>query len=83
MRSTLQNSGQTTITIISLASTLPSNAVTQAGAPQLASYMQNIPVTGALFAAFQCRYSSRCTSIGFIYAEYTSNWGSIRSLFRL
>ena len=52
MRSTLQNSGQTTITIISLASTLPSNAVTQAGAPQLASYMQNIPVTGALFAAF-------------------------------
>lgn len=62
MRSTLQNTGQTmsiaiffTIIIISLASTLPSalaNAVTQAGAPQLASYMQNIPVTGALFAAF-------------------------------
>ncbi len=62
MRSTLQNTGQTmsiaiffTIVIISLASTLPSalaNAVTQAGAPQLASLMQHVPVTGALFAAF-------------------------------
>ncbi|AOL16605.1 MFS transporter [Sulfolobus sp. A20] len=62
MRATIQNTGQTmsiaiffTIVIISLSSTLPlalANAVTQAGAPQLASYMQRIPVTGALFAAF-------------------------------
>ncbi|QGA53879.1 MFS transporter [Sulfolobus sp. E5-1-F] len=62
MRATIQNTGQTlsmalffTIVIISLASTLPSalaNAVTQAGAPQLAPLMQKIPVTGALFAAF-------------------------------
>ncbi|WP_338602412.1 MFS transporter [Sulfolobus tengchongensis] len=62
MRATIQNTGQTlsmalffTIVIISLASTLPTalaNAVTQAGAPQLAVYMQKIPVTGALFAAF-------------------------------
>lgn len=62
MRSTLQNTGQTmsiaiffTIVIISLASSLPTalaSAVTQAGAPQLATYVQHIPVTGALFAAF-------------------------------
>ncbi|AAK41587.1 MFS transporter [Saccharolobus solfataricus] len=62
MRATIQNTGQTlsmalffTIVIISLASTLPTalaNAVTQAGAPQLAPLMQKIPVTGALFAAF-------------------------------
>lgn len=62
MRSTLQNTGQTmsiaiffTIVIISLASSLPTalaSAVTQAGAPQLAPYVQHIPVTGALFAAF-------------------------------
>ena len=62
MRSTLQNTGQTmstaiyfTIVIISLASSLPSaihNALIQAGAPQLAQLANQIPVTGALFAAF-------------------------------
>ncbi|MEW9492405.1 MAG: MFS transporter [Candidatus Aramenus sulfurataquae] len=62
MRATLQNSGQTasialffTIVILSLAASLPhslAQAVTQAGAPQLAPVVQKIPVTGALFAAF-------------------------------
>ncbi|MBW9141970.1 MAG: MFS transporter, partial [Candidatus Aramenus sp.] len=62
MRATLQNSGQTasialffTIVILSLAASLPhslAQAVTQAGAPQLAPVAQKIPVTGALFAAF-------------------------------
>ncbi|MEL9970685.1 MFS transporter [Metallosphaera sp.] len=62
MRSTLQNTGQTvsiaiffTIVILSLSSTLgPSlgHALAQAGAPQLSPYVQKVPVTGALFAAF-------------------------------
>jgi len=62
MRSTLQNTGQTmsiaiyfTIVIVSLSSSLPSaiqNALIQAGAPQLAQLANQIPVTGALFAAF-------------------------------
>ncbi|AHC52131.1 MFS transporter [Sulfolobus acidocaldarius SUSAZ] len=62
MRATIQNIGQTvsitiffTIVIIALSSSLPSalaNAVSQAGAPQLSGYVQNIPVTGALFSAF-------------------------------
>ncbi|QIW24550.1 MFS transporter [Sulfolobus sp. S-194] len=62
MRATLQNTGQTmsiaiffTIVIISLTASLPSaiqNALIQAGAPQLVPYVQHIPVTGALFAAF-------------------------------
>ncbi|QKR00634.1 MFS transporter [Metallosphaera tengchongensis] len=62
MRSTLQNTGQTvsiaiffTIVILSLSSSLGpsiSNALVQAGAPQLASYVSRVPVTGALFAAF-------------------------------
>ncbi|WP_048057491.1 MFS transporter [Metallosphaera cuprina] len=62
MRSTLQNTGQTvsiaiffTIVILSLSSTLgPSlgHALAKAGAPQLSPYVQKVPVTGALFAAF-------------------------------
>lgn len=62
MRSTLQNTGQTvsiaiffTIVILSLSSSLgPSlaHALAQAGAPQLSPYVQKVPVTGALFAAF-------------------------------
>ena len=62
MRSTLQNTGQTvsiaiffTIVILSLSSSLgPSlaHALAQAGAPQLSPYVQRVPVTGALFAAF-------------------------------
>ncbi len=62
MRTTLQNSAQTaslalffTIIIGVLAATLPtalSNAVTDAGAPQLAPIMSKIPVTSALFSAF-------------------------------
>jgi len=61
-RSTLQNTGQTvsialffTIVIISLSSSLgPSlaQAVSQAGAPQLAPAVERVPVTSALFAAF-------------------------------
>ncbi|AWR95626.1 MFS transporter [Acidianus brierleyi] len=62
MRTTLQNSAQTaslalffTIIIGVLAATLPtalSDAVTNAGAPQLAPIMSKIPVTSALFSAF-------------------------------
>ncbi|NON62042.1 MFS transporter [Acidianus sp. RZ1] len=62
MRATLQNSGQTaslalffTIVIIALSYYLPtalSTAVTQAGAPVLSQYVNKVPVTGALFAAF-------------------------------
>ncbi|ARM74768.1 MFS transporter [Acidianus manzaensis] len=62
MRSTLQNAGQTasialffTIVILSLESSLPTalaTAVTNAGAPQLVPLVHNVPVTGALFAAF-------------------------------
>ncbi|BDC17333.1 MFS transporter [Acidianus sp. HS-5] len=62
MRATLQNSGQTasialffTIVILSLSVALPhslTQAVTQAGAPQLTPLVQKVPVTGALFAAF-------------------------------
>jgi EmrB/QacA subfamily drug resistance transporter len=62
MRATLQNVGSTmslalffTIVIFSLASSLPtqlSSALTNAGAPQLASKISSIPPTSALFAAF-------------------------------
>jgi MFS family permease len=62
MRATLQNSGQTisqalffTIIISALAGKLPSSfatALTNAGAPQLASAFSSVSPTGALFAAF-------------------------------
>lgn len=62
MRSTFQNTGQTTsiavfftIIITSLAVGLPqafSSALNSAGVPQLTPYFAHIPPTGALFAAF-------------------------------
>jgi EmrB/QacA subfamily drug resistance transporter len=62
MRSTLQNSGSTiglsllfTITLIALSNSLPHSfnaALASAGAPQLASVLDQIPPTTALFAAF-------------------------------
>jgi len=62
MRATLQNTGMTlsqalffTIIISALSSNLPgalSTALTNAGAPQLVQAFNNIPPTGALFAAF-------------------------------
>jgi EmrB/QacA subfamily drug resistance transporter len=62
MRSTLQNSGSTiglsllfTITLIALSNSLPhslNTALASAGAPQLASVLDQIPPTTALFAAF-------------------------------
>jgi MFS family permease len=62
MRATIQNSASTisqavffTIIIVSLSATLPgalSSAVTNAGAPQLASALSATPASGALFASF-------------------------------
>jgi MFS family permease len=62
MRTTFQNTAQTaslaiffTIIIVALRGSLPSalsEAVAQAGAPQLAPVISKIPVTGALFSAF-------------------------------
>lgn len=62
MRATLQNTGSTvsqalffTIIISALSSNLPgalATALTNAGAPQLVKAFNNIPPTGALFAAF-------------------------------
>jgi EmrB/QacA subfamily drug resistance transporter len=62
MRATLQNCGQTisqalffTIIIVSLSGSLPaalSSAVTNAGAPQVASAFASTPAAGALFGAF-------------------------------
>jgi hypothetical protein len=62
MRATIQNSASTisqaiffTIIIVSLSATLPgalSSAVTNAGAPQLASVLSATPASAALFASF-------------------------------
>lgn len=62
MRATLQNCGQTisqalffTIIIVSLSATLPAalaTAVTNAGAPQVATVFAQTPASGALFGAF-------------------------------
>lgn len=62
MRATLQNTGQTvslaiffTVIITGLSNSLPgtlSNAMTNAGVPQLAQAFGSIPPTSALFAAF-------------------------------
>ncbi len=62
MRATIQNSASTisqavffTIIIVSLSATLPgalSSAVTNAGAPQLASALSATPASAALFASF-------------------------------
>jgi MFS family permease len=62
MRATIQNSASTisqaiffTIIIVSLSATLPgalSAAVTNAGAPQLASTLSSTPASAALFASF-------------------------------
>ncbi len=62
MRATLQNTGTTvsiaiffTIIISSLTTSLPAafaTAMSNAGAPQLVQYFQNVPATSAIFSAF-------------------------------
>jgi EmrB/QacA subfamily drug resistance transporter len=82
MRATLQNLGQTlslvvffTIVITSLSSSLPqalSNAVRNAGAPELEGVISNIPPTGALFAAF-LGYNPMASIISQLPTQVVSN----------
>lgn len=82
MRATLQNLGQTlslvvffTIVITSLSSSLPqalSNAVRNAGAPELEGVISNIPPTGALFAVF-LGYNPMASIISQLPTQVVSN----------